>query len=1116
MDWELPSAIDDSPAGLTYICQPGHANGSMYPINVLDRSWSDRQIQISSKCLGVFVKTKLRFANALALLSLLAAGLTAQTFRGSISGSVVDSSGAAVPDTIIRLVNDSTGFNRETTTTATGAFNMPDLPLGFYTLTFTKTGFQTTKVDKVEVAVSRVTNLPVTLAVSSQATTVEISATAAAIETSSTTLANVVNPQMVQDMPMNGRDFRQMLKMAPGVNPLNNSVNGNRTSGNNYQIDGADNNDAFHNTSAVNQGGVAGIAGTLLPVEAIDQFAIASNASAESGRNGGSNVNLVIKSGTNELHGSAYYFNRREALASLTPFQVPGSKKRVIRNDQYGFSLGGPVIKNKLFYFMTGEAQDAIAAISLLSTHPSTAFVEQARGLLRRYDVAESPLASRVLTAWPSRYNGLPATANNLAASDQNVYDSYNGIIKVDYNINDRHTIATRYYGGTGKQAASSGSVYQEYFQVAPSRMHNVSVVANSTLSPRMFNNLILGANYFLQVFNDKDTSFNPVALGFNTDVTEASLIGTPSLRITNFAGAGFTQPLGRIDSTGHITDNLSYTVGRHQLKFGGEYRRAVLDVFYDTNKRGSFTWDGSAGPWRGDTSVSAQVRSLADFMAMTTTANNGATITRGQLQRDYRQNSFDWWIHDNFQVNRRLNLNFGVRYTFHGVLYDIDRTITNFIPGRGFVTPGKDIDRLYPNDLNNFAPRFGFAYQPFASGKTVVRGSWGIFYDVPPLNFIVANTGSGNGGAAGVHANPGGPEPVFNINLTGAPTQIAAGQSIFGSAAPRPPFGAYAINQDFRIPYVQNYNLNIQQQLGGGTILQTGYVASTGRKLSLLRNINAPTPGTTGALQTRRPFNSEYPTIAAINTLESIGNSQYHSWQSSIRVTRWKNLMINGNYTWSRQMDNGTTVRNALPTNSYNLRQEYGPGEIDLRHIVTGYVAYDLPVFTSRAKLLTQGWQFGNLFQATTGTPLNITAGVNRSNSFDNRDRVDVVGTAIVGVQEPANAGGSRRYFNADAFALPAIGTFGNIGRNALRGPGFAAVDFSIFKRTPITERIKTEFRVEIFNLFNRSNFANPGTNFNAATSFGLITNTRNGSGAPGLGQGEPRNIQLALKLIW
>lgn len=1049
---------------------------------------------------------------------LVGASLFAQTFRGTISGAVTDASGAAVPEAAIKVMNAATGFSRETVTSATGDYSLPDLPLGMYTVTVTKSGFQTTKVDQVEVAVSRTTNLPVRLAVATQATTVEISAAAATVETTSTTLSNVVGPQMVQDMPMNGRDFRQMLKMAPGVNPLNNSVNGMRTSGNNYQIDGADNNDAFHNTSAVNQGGVAGIAGTLLPVEAIDQFAVSTNASAEQGRNGGSNVNLVIKSGTNEIHGSAYYFNRREKLAAISPFQAPGSKPRVVRNDQYGFSLGGPIIKNKLFYFMTGEAQDAIAAISLRDTHPSTAWIERGRAVLNRFGVAESPLATRVLSAWPTRFNNLPATANNLVAGDINVYDSYNGIIKTDYNINDKHSLALRYYGGTGKQAASSGGVYQEYFQVAPSRMHNVSVVLNSSLSPRLFNNLILGANYFLQVFNDADTSFNPVALGLNTGVTEPSLLGTPTLRISGFAGAGYTQPLGRIDTTGHITNNLSYNVGRHQFKFGGEYRRAHLDVFYDTNKRGSFTWDGTAGPWATDTSIPAQERAMADFLAMRVTANNGATITRGQLQRDYRQESIDWWIHDNLQLSPKLNVNFGVRYTFHGVLRDTKDSITNFVPGRGFIVPNVNYGPLYPNDWNNFAPRFGFAYQPFGSGKTVLRGSWGLFYDAPPLNFIVANTGAGNGGAAGVHANPGGPQPVFNITLGGVAggTQILPGQPIFGTASPTPPFGSYGISQDFRMPYVQNYNLNIQQQLGNGTIFQTGYVGSTGRKLSLMRNINAPIPGTTGTVQSRRPYNATNPELAAINMLETIGNSQYHSLQTSLRVTRFKGLMINANHTWARQMDNGTDVRNTLPANSYDLRREYGPGAIDIAHIFTGYVSYDLPKFTDHAKVLTQGWQLGGLWQVTTGTTMDLTAGTNRSNSLDNKDRVDVIGNASTGVREPTTPGGSRRYFESGAFALPAIGTFGNIGRNALRGPGFGAFDFSVFKRTKITERIGTEFRVEIFNLFNRANFANPGTSLNAATSFGLITNTRNGSGAPGLGQGEPRNVQLALKLTW
>jgi len=244
-----------------------------------------------------------RLLVALAVFSTL---LTAQTFQGSIAGAVTDATGAVIPQAVVRATNQSTGLVREVTGTENGDFLVANLPLGLYSVTVSKNGFQTVKIDNVEVAVSRVANVPVRLNVAQQNQLVEVQASAVTLETTSSTMASVVGPRMVQDMPMNGRDFRQMLKLNPGVSPASSSVNGMRTSGNNYQIDGADNNDAFHNTSAVNQGGVAGIAGTLLPVEAIDQFSVVTNSTADFGRNGGSNVNLVIKSGTNTLHGSAY------------------------------------------------------------------------------------------------------------------------------------------------------------------------------------------------------------------------------------------------------------------------------------------------------------------------------------------------------------------------------------------------------------------------------------------------------------------------------------------------------------------------------------------------------------------------------------------------------------------------------------------------------------------------------------------------------------------------------------------------------------------------------------------------------------------------------------------
>jgi hypothetical protein len=1042
------------------------------------------------------------------------AGLNAQTFRGAVSGTISDSTGASVPDASVKLTSPATGLSRNTLTSASGDFSFPDLPLGAYTVVVQKEGFQTLKVDAVEVTVSRVTNLNLTMSVATQQAIVEVTAQAATLETTSTALVGVVGPRMVQDMPMNGRDFRQMLKLSPGVAPLSNSVNGNRTSGNNYQIDGADNNDAFHNTTAVNQGGVSGIAGTLLPVEAIDQFAVQTNAGAESGRNAGSSVNLVIKSGTNELHGSAYYFNRNEFFASPSPFQAPGSKPRKIRNDQYGFSLGGPIVRNKTFFFVTGEAQKALAALSLLNTHPSTAWVDNARQILARYNTPVNPVSTNLLSIWPARGNSLPAAANNYLATDQNDYDSYNGIVKIDHSFDSANTLSVRYFGGTGEQAADIGIPYREFFQVAPSRMHNSSVVWTRILSPRAVLQTTWGVNYFLQTFNDVDTGYNPIALGLNTGVTEPNLAGAPFLRISGFAGVGGTQPLGRIDTTGHAVANLSYNAGRHQWKFGGEYRRAVLDVFYDTDKRGRFLFDGSRGPWAADASLSAAQRALADFMAGFVSGNSGAIIVRGQLQRDYLQNSLDWWVHDHWQVNSRLNVNYGVRYTYHGPLYDDENSITTFRPGLGgFVAAGRDIAHLYPRDVNNFAPRVGFAFTPRKNGGLVVRGSYGIFYDVPPLNFIVANTGMPNGGSAGVHANPGGPSPVFSI-VRNAFT-IVPNEPIFGAVAPRPPFGAFTVSEDFRTPYMQNFNLNIQKQLGSIGLVQIGYVGGAGRKFSLLRNINAPIPGLSGTLQERRPFNAAFPNLAAINELNSIGNSNYNSLQTQVRITRWKNLMGVMNYTYGKSLDNGTNVRNALPANSYDLRREYGRSNVDIRHIFTGYVAYDVPQWSRTLRRLSEGWQLNALFTAQTGGPLDPLAGTNVSLSADARDRVDLVGDPFAGVTQPTS-GTARRWFNPAAFARPATGTFGNLGRNAFSGPGFGAVDFSVFKTTSITERVKIQFRAEIFNIFNRTNLADPGVNLAASTSFGLITNTRNGSGAPGLGQGEPRNTQLALKLLF
>ena len=1044
------------------------------------------------------------FTIRFAVVFLITLALPAQTFRGNITGAVSDASGGAIVGASVKLENPSTGIARSAVTNSQGEYLFADLPVGRYTITVGNPGFEVKKIDGVEVAVSRTTNLELRLGIAVRQEVIEVPANAAAIDTTSTALVGVVDTRTVADLPMNGRDFRQMLKLVPGVSPVNGWVNGMRGGGNNYQIDGADNNDAFQNTSAVNQAGVSGIAGTLLPVDAIDQFSVQSNAGAETGRSGGASVNLVIKSGTNALHGSLYYFNRNEAFASRSPFQSAASPKQVIRNNQFGFALGGPVVQNKTFYFINGEAQLSIANNAILDTIPSGAWVSNARGVLAQYGVPVNPVSLNLLTIWPAAIRVGPATSNNYASNGRNEYNSFNGIVKIDHSFNTAHSISARYFGGTGTQTADVGSHIRDFFQVVPSHMHNVSIVENSIFSPTLFNQVTVGVDYFLQTFNDANTSFNPIALGLNTGVTDPTLTGSPRITISGFDSVGVTQPLGRIDTTGHLTDNLTWSHGQHQVKLGGEIRRARFDVFYQTNKRGTFAFDGTRGPWSGDAALSGNLKSLTDFLAGEPSNSNGALIVEGALQRDYYQNSFDWWAHDTLRLSPKLVVNFGVRYTYLGVLHGAHNDITTFVPGSGFVGPGHGLDSLYPKDWNNFAPRSGFAYTPRRNGRTVIRGAWGVFYDVPAVNAFVANS-QPNGGAAGVGANSGGPNPVYTITAKNIVFQ--PGVPVFGNAGPVPPFGAFGISQDFRTPYIQNFNLNLERQLSSTTILQAGYVGSLGHKLVMLRDINQPIDGL-------RPYAAAYPALAAIDTVFSAANSNYNSFQTQLRQSLWKGLAATFNYTWAHGIDDSSDAR-TIPTNSNDLRNERGNGTFDIRHVVTSFVSYQVPGSAKFAPWLTKGWQLNSLITVHGGRPLNILAGTNRSGTGENGDRVDLIGDPFAGFSAAIPNSLAIQYINKAAFANPAPGTFGNIGRNAIYGPGFGSVDFSVFKTTPITEKLRAEFRVEIFNLSNRSNYFNPITTF-ASSSFGQITLTRNGGIAPGLGFGEPRNTQFGLKLMF
>jgi hypothetical protein len=327
------------------------------------------------------------------------------------------------------------------------------------------------------------------------------------------------------------------------------------------------------------------------------------------------------------------------------------------------------------------------------------------------------------------------------------------------------------------------------------------------------------------------------------------------------------------------------------------------------------------------------------------------------------------------------------------------------------------------------------------------------------------------------------------------------------------PILGVLSVNQNLRTPYVENYNLNIQQGLWKSAVLQVGYVGSSGRKLIYTRDINAALPGT-GSVQSRRPYNAQYPTLGAINQLESAANSNYNSLQTQLTQRLLKGVNATVAYTWSKSIDNASEARSVVPSYSYNLNLDRGPSDFDTRHIFTAFVSYTEPSFKLPLGFLTKGWQFNMLATAHTGLPILFRAGTDVNGDGDTFDRINLVGDPFANL--PANTSPtSRVWVNKAAFASAPAGTLGNLGRNAIYGPGFFSIDPSAFKEFKINERFSAQFRVEVFNVLNWTNYANPTVTFNSG-NFGLITNTRNGSGAPGLGFGEPRNVQFALKLLW
>ena len=1117
------------------------------------------------------------FAMLLVLIALFGQTISsfAQTYKGGITGNVTDNSGASVAGAAVTAVEDATNTSFKAVSTSTGDFEFTNLTVGTYTVTVSMTGFSTAKYVKVEVAAGTSYTLAAKLAISSSAETVEVTAASLTLDTTTDVQATTLPEVVVQNLPNSGRDFTQMLSQTTGFAGLStgggagvSSVNGTRSNSVNWQIEGTDNNDLWWNIPAVNQGGVSAIAGVVFPIDAIENFSFVTTGSVGLGRNPGGTANLTVKSGTNSLHGTAYFSAHNEDLDKQNPFLDSKSASRLL---DYGFSVGGPIFKDKLFFFLSGEHQNFLIGGESKATEPSAAYQTAAYSLLDYYGIPHSTVAANLLNGngtlqglWPASSLTGAATAQNYQASGNLTGHSFNGIAHLDAKLTDKDQISAMWFVGQGTQTAPTESALTPYFENAPIHVQNYSLIYNRVISSSMANQLSAGVSYFNQVFGDQSTAFDPIGLGLNTGVTDPALPGAPKIIIgptgsgagltagnTGFDPTGPTAPSGRNDITGHLDEDLSWTKGAHQLHLGGEIRQAQVDDFYQTGQRGTIYFDGSQGPWTGATTNSCDALAtrnlgttapgstvsnptttgtvpsndyfLADFLAGCLNPTQSSVVL-GNPKRQVFVNTFALYGQDNWQVTKKFNLNYGLRYDYEGPMHSNYANLSVFDPTQpsGLAVAGQNTPNLYNKYWKDFSPRIGFAYQLDNTGATVLRGGYGLYYDTIFIKSLLQNNGVQNISVFGPGLNPAGANLVANAE--GINAVIQPGVDIFPTLAAEttgtPTPGSVNIStfdRNFKPSSTQLFDLNIQHSITNSVIMQIGYVGSKGSHLLGIFDINPYTDrlnadGSVNANPSRL-YAAQFPAFGVIDEERSNLGSIYNSLQSSIRVQGWHGLTSQLSYTWSHALDYETGLLPYLPQDPTNEGAEYGNSDFDVRNTFTGYFDYLLPTFRGPKRLM-KGWEVNSGFSFHGGTPYTVVASSNVSGSGDGADR------AVQVVANPNNVshalvGGSVQWFSPTAFVDPAAGQYSPTRRGQNSNPGYEDFDLAAIKTTPITERINFQLKANIYNLINHTNLAPVG--FPATGEGGTIGETLGPYlGNPTIGPGEPLSVEFAGKIIF
>jgi hypothetical protein len=1024
--------------------------------------------------------TNIKQTFSLACLILFCGAVKAQQNTAELTGTVTDSAGAVLVSARVTVRQPLTGLTRETHTNSAGLYTFTQLPLGVYAVTVSQTGFQTETREGVELTVGQKARLDFNLRVGAVSSETVVTSGVSQVETQSAALSSVMDKDSIRELPLNGRDIVQLALLKPGVAPSRRtsdsagagvqlSVGGSRPNQISFVLDQADINDGNNNTPG-------SVSGVLLGVDTLQEFRVLTNGySAEYGRSAGGVISAVTRSGDNQWRGSAFEFVRNSAFDAKNFFDPAGQKIPHFARNQFGGVISGPIARNRTFFLASYEGLRQRLGITNQAIVPNAA--------ARNGDIPKLAKIT-VNPAVPGYLNLVPPPngrefgdgTGQYISSASNLDDEDFVAGRVDHRFSDRTSIFGRYTFNNARVQVPD----------------NLRLFTSGTASRNQY-----ATAQLTRIFNER--LLNTVRFSYNrsTSRTTPEALRDIDPALSFFPG----QPLGQISVTGlfsigpsrfgpnfndlnlfQLGDDLSWVVGRHSLKLGFDHREIYLPTSRPQSPFGFY-----------------QFNSLASFL-LAAPATVELALPGSETVRRWRQSMTAAYVQDDFRISRRLTLNAGLRYERASVPHEVDGLEANV--RNPLADKTTTVGQLYKNPSNlNFAPRLGLAWDPFGDGKTSVRASFGVFFDPLWTDF---------------YANAANRTPPFY-------TLGSVRNPVFPNAAAVASSPNFVLGrQDTLVyepqnPYSLHTNFSVQREVMKGGTLTVAFVRQRGLHEVRLIDQNQAIPTVQADGRKFFPTNSvvRNPNFSGIRHKTTDGQSSYNGLQTTFEYRRNKYLSFHTSYTWSKAIDDGSIVTtqggdNDLPQDPDSRRAERGLSNYDLRQNFVSYVTTELPRFGG-PEWLTAGWQFNAISTLASGNPFSVVVGFDQARARfqggTSPQRPDLVN----GRSNNPILGGPNKYFDPAAFALPAPGYYGTLGRNTLIGPGLIALDLAANKTFRLREHLNLQFRTEVFNSLNHPNFSIPSqrTAFSSTGpvgSAGLITTTKTSS----------RQLQFGLKLTF